>query len=147
MQLIVLIACASKKRNSKAAARVLYISPLFKKSLKYAESLHPNKIFILSAKHHLLSLGKVVSPYNLTLNDFRKDDLIKWAAFTLRQIQKEAKLEKDHFVFLAGENYRKHLVPGIKNYSVPLEGMSIGKQLNYLSKRLERGAAREREES
>ena len=48
---IVLISCASKKLNHKAKAGDLYISQLFKSGLRYAKSLNPDKIFILSAKY------------------------------------------------------------------------------------------------
>ena len=51
MAQIILVACASKKAGSKSKAKNLYISNLFALNMQYAESLHPDKIFILSAKH------------------------------------------------------------------------------------------------
>ena len=64
---IILISCVSKKLNKKARAKDLYISPLFKFNLRYAKSLKPNKIFILSAKYGLVPLEKEIDPYNQTL--------------------------------------------------------------------------------
>jgi hypothetical protein len=133
---VVLIACASKKLNLEEKAKNLYISALFKKSLSYAESLNPDKIFILSAKHGLLDLNKEISPYNETLNNLKKYEIKKWADFVLVQLKKTTNLEKDEYVFLAGNNYRKFLIPHIQNYSVPLQGLGIGKQLQWLTEKL-----------
>ena len=47
-----------------------------------------------------------------------------------------ALLNKDEFVFLAGNNYRKFLLPHIKNYKIPMLGLGIGKQLKWLTKRI-----------
>ena len=72
MSKIVLIACVSQKLNKKAKAKDLYTSQLFKYSLAYAHSLNPDKIFILSALHHLLDLEMEIEPYNVTLSNIPK---------------------------------------------------------------------------
>ena len=58
-----------------------------------------------------------------------------WANNVLQDLRKVADLNNDEFIFLAGENYRKYLIPHIKNYKIPLKGLSIGKQLQYLKER------------
>lgn len=136
MTKIVLISCAAKKQNNKAQAKDLYISNLFIKNLAFAESLHPDKIFILSAKHRLLPLTKKIDPYDLTLNNFKPKELKDWAESTLQQLKQEADLEKDNFIFLAGDKYRKYLLPELKNYEIPLKGMPIGKQLQFLTNKI-----------
>jgi len=50
----------------------------------------------------------------------------------ISQIKKVADLERDHFVILAGDRYRKYLVPHLTSYDVPLEGLRIGEQLQRL---------------
>jgi len=70
---IVLIACVSKKLDKTAMAKDLYISQLFKSSLVYAKKQKPDKIFILSALHHLLKLDDVIEPYNVTLSNIPKN--------------------------------------------------------------------------
>jgi len=45
-------------------------------------------------------------------------------------------LDKEEFVFLAGNNYRKFLLPRIKNYKIPMLGLGIGKQLKWLTERI-----------
>ncbi|KYK26012.1 hypothetical protein AYK26_01030 [Euryarchaeota archaeon SM23-78] len=136
MKRIILVSCVSKKLSHKAKARDLYISPLFKYNLKYAESLNPDKIFILSAKHGLSDLEKDVEPYNKTLNTMSSVDIKEWANNVVNQLSQEADLKKDEIIFLAGEKYRKYLIPHITNYKIPLKGLGIGKQLKYLKEKV-----------
>jgi hypothetical protein len=56
-----------------------------------------------------------------------------WADKVVKQLKKQADLQSDHFIILAGEKYRKYLVPYLSSYEVPLQGMLIGKQLQYLA--------------
>ena len=129
MKKIVLIACVSKKSDKKQKAELLYQSSLFKKELQYAkEVIRADKIFILSALHGLLNLSDEVEPYNLTLNDMAEE--------VLKSLRENADIEKDEFVFLAGERYRQFLMPFLKNYSIPMQGLKIGMQLQWLTKEL-----------
>ncbi|MCF8223727.1 MAG: hypothetical protein K9J25_11310 [Bacteroidales bacterium] len=134
MKTIVLISCVKKKRGKRSKAEELYISPFFKKNLAYAKSLKPDKIFILSAKYGLLNLHDEIDPYEMTLNAFSSGEIKEWAERTLKQLEKEASLSHDRFIILAGENYRKYLLPAMRNYDIPMEGLSIGRQLQYLNK-------------
>lgn len=129
---IVLISCASKKLPERAKAKDLYVSQLFKLNLRYACSLNPDRIFILSAKYGLLNPDEEISPYNETLNTKSKQEIKLWADEVLKKLKNVGDLERDEFIFLAGERYRKYLVPNIKNYKIPLKGMGIGKQLKFL---------------
>lgn len=129
---IVLIACASKKRTRRTRARDLYDSPLFNLSLQYAEKLAPDEIFVLSAKHGLLPLDKEIDPYEQTLNDMRSNEIKQWANRVREQIKQVCSIDETEFTFLAGNKYRKHLLPRIKNSKIPLEGLGIGKQLQKL---------------
>lgn len=134
MKGIVLISCVSKKLEYKSIARNLYISPLFRKNLKYAKTLHPNNIYILSAKYGLVNLDKEIEPYDKTLNKMRSHEIKEWATLVLSQLTEVSDLQNDEFIFLAGINYRKFLIPQIRNYKVPMEGLRIGRQLQWLSK-------------
>ncbi|MCH7588319.1 MAG: hypothetical protein IIC78_09885, partial [Chloroflexi bacterium] len=115
----------------------LYISPLFQKNLQYAKSLNTDKIFILSAKYGLLGLDMEIDPYNKTLNKMGNNNVKEWANSVLNQLKKLTDLEKDKFTFLAGSNYRKFLLPSIKHYKIPMQGLGIGKQLQWLSKKIQ----------
>lgn len=139
MKTIVLLSCVSKKLHHRAKAADLYISPLFKLSLEYARSLRPDAIYILSAKHGLLSLDQEIRPYDITLNDMREREVRKWAERVTRQIEAEFDLDRDRVIFLAGQRYRKYLCPRIRNHEIPMEGLSIGRQLQFLKEKMVHG--------
>jgi hypothetical protein len=131
---IVLISCASKKQSIRSKAKDLYISTLFGLNLKFAYSLNPDAIYILSAKHGLLNLETEIEPYNLTLNNMTENEIKEWALKVIGQLGENTNLINDHFIFLAGDKYRKYLISSLKSYEVPLEGLPIGKQLQYLKR-------------
>ena len=56
----------------------MYVSPLFKYSLKYARLLNPDRIYILSAEYGLISLEQEIEPYEKTLNTFSKQEIKEW---------------------------------------------------------------------
>jgi hypothetical protein len=136
MKKIVLVSCVKTKLPYKAKAQDLYDSSLFKFSLAYARSLKPDKIYILSAKHELLDLNKEIDPYEKTLNKMPANKIKEWAARVIEQLREKANLHEDEFIFLAAEKYRKYLLPYISNYRIPMEGLSFGRQLNFLKRKL-----------
>jgi hypothetical protein len=134
MSKIVLISCVSKKQKTQSKAKDLYISPLFKKNLQYAKSLNPDKIYILSAKYGLINLDTKIDPYDQTLNKMSQNQIKDWSNSILNELKKSSNINTDEFIFLAGIKYRKYILPFIKNYKIPMQGLSIGKQLQWLSK-------------
>ena len=115
---------------------VEYISPLFKLSLEYSRHLGADKAYILSAKHGLLELHDEIEPYDITLNAMNKAEKKNWATMVLKKLQRHENINTTCLIFLAGENYRKYLSGGIKCFQVPMKGLSIGKQLQYLKYKL-----------
>ncbi|WP_048182898.1 DUF6884 domain-containing protein [Methanosarcina sp. MTP4] len=136
MSKIALISCVNKKLPCKSKAKNLYVSPLFKYNFKYAKSLNPDKVFILSAKYGMVDIEREIEPYDKTLNNMPSKEIREWADGVIVQLKKEADLEKDEFIFLAGAKYRKYLIPHISNYQIPLEGLKIGEQIHYLKERV-----------
>jgi hypothetical protein len=134
MKTIVLIACAAKKVSHRARAAELYVSPLFTANLRYARSLRPDAIYILSAKHGLLALDQEVEPYDLTLNTMPVAQVRAWAGHVVAQLRGQADLQNDRFILLAGSKYRKFIVPHLAHWEAPLEGMRIGEQLQWLGR-------------
>jgi cytoplasmic iron level regulating protein YaaA (DUF328/UPF0246 family) len=134
---VVLISCVSEKLQTRAPAQDLYVSSLFRLALSYARQLRPDSIFILSAKYGLLRPEQEIDPYNVTLNKMPSRQVKEWAERVLKQLEHEADLRTDHFIFLAGERYRKHLMSRIDRYEVPMAGLRIGEQLQYLSRRVD----------
>jgi hypothetical protein len=94
--------------------------------------LEPDCIYVLSAKHGLLSLDQEIDPYEQTLNNMRTTEIREWASKVLAQLNEIASLEEAEFTFLAGDKYRKYLLPHIKNARIPLKGLRIGEQLQRL---------------
>lgn len=134
MSTVILISCVSKKLQSKARARELYISPLFRMNLKYAQRFSPEKVFILSAKYGLVGLDEEIEPYDVTLDKLSARERREWATKVVSQLKEHCDLKKDHFVILAGQKYRQHLLSHLKSYEVPLAGLPIGKQLQFLKR-------------
>ncbi|OEF98818.1 hypothetical protein BHF71_10320 [Vulcanibacillus modesticaldus] len=133
MKKVVLLSCVSKKKDYETIAENLYDSSLFKYSLKYARFLKPDKIYILSALYGLIETTDKIAPYNKTLNSMKKNEKIEWSNMVLKQMKdKGLDLKNDHFIILAGNNYRKYLLEHFSNYEIPLEGMRIGEQLSFL---------------
>ncbi len=134
---VVLISCVKKKLSYSAKAENFYVSPLFRFNLEYARSLDPEAIFILSTKYGLVSLDQELDPYNLTLNAMGESQKKVWAERVITDLGKKADLVQDHFIFLAGMNYRKYLIPSLHSFEIPLEGLSFGKQLQELKRRID----------
>jgi hypothetical protein len=133
---IVLLACVATKLPKPAPAKLLYNSPLFKGSLAYAESLDPDDIVILSAKHYVVPLDKVIAPYDKTLLNMPSEEVREWAVQVLKILADRYDLDNDKFVILAGEKYRKYITPQIAHWSTPLKGKRIGQQLQFYAKRM-----------
>lgn len=131
----VLISCVSKKVDHPAPAKDLYDSTLFKFCYSYAMSLSPDNIFVLSAKYGLVPANKIIAPYELTLNTMKSKEIKEWSRGVLDDLKQYTDIDNDNFVFLAGEKYRKFLLPSIRNYEIPMQGLRIGEQLSWLKQR------------
>lgn len=138
MKRIVLISCVKTKLDHPAKAEHLYISDLFTKNLAYAKKLKPDHIFILSAKYGLLRLNDKIAPYEKTLNQMPVHERRAWSDSVISELRKYADLEQDEFIILAGEKYREFLIPHIKKYKIPFQGLSFGNQLKALNKLINR---------
>jgi len=130
-----LIGCVKKKKKGLYKVRDLYISDLFKKSLKFALKEY-NKVYVLSAKYGLLGLDTEIEDYETTLNNMRKAERKLWYEMVIKQI-KETVDEEDELYILAGKKYHVGIIPSLKNkINLPLGNMPIGKRLKWLDKQL-----------
>jgi hypothetical protein len=140
MAKIVLLSCTKSKTPYKAPAQELYsASPMFQKTLEYGKTLKPDKMFILSAKHHLVNLNQELAPYDLTLKDFNKDEKERWGEEVYKEMkQRGINPEKNKFIFLAGSEYIKPLLKYIpeSNIENPMGGRRFGERLKWLNKQL-----------
>jgi hypothetical protein len=133
MRRIVLVACTKRKGSVPTKAANLYQSHLFRKSMAYATVLRPDAIYILSAKHGLLATDAVIAPYNETLKEMNHRAVKEWAADVIVKLRQVADLDADEIIILAGERYRRYLLPHLAHCKVPLAGLRIGQQLQRLS--------------
>jgi hypothetical protein len=137
MSAIVLLSCVKSKRDHPCKAGDMYTSPLFQKMMAYAQSLKPKSIFILSAKYGLLSTDTTIDPYEQTLKNMKSAERHRWAQDVVSELRKHCDLDADNFVFLAGMPDRENLVPHLKHYAVPMQGLAFGKQLQWLERQLQ----------
>jgi hypothetical protein len=111
MSRIVLLSCTKSKLDKKSPAYQLYSpSPMFQKTLEYGKSLKPDKMFILSAKYHLVPMNKELEPYDLTLKTMKGDEKKSWGQEVLKQMKSSGlNPTQDKFIFLTGSEYMKPL--------------------------------------
>ena len=140
MARIVLLSCTKSKLDKPAPAQELYsASPMFQKTLEYGKKLKPDKMYILSAKHHLVPLTKELAPYDKTLKEMPKDEKEKWGEETVKQMKSAGiNPEKDKFIFLTGNEYMKPLAKYIPedNMEKPMDGKRFGQLLKWLNSQL-----------
>ena len=132
------VSCVSQKLPYAAPARDLYTSALFTKARLYVQK-HCDEWFILSAKYGLLTPDDNIEPYDVTLNTMPATDRRQWAQHVLPDIHANTNVG-DVLVFLAGQKYRQYLIPLLEasgyQIEVPMQGLGIGKQLQWLGENL-----------
>ena len=142
MSSIVILSCTKSKLDKPSQAQDLYsASPMFKKTLEYGKSLKPDKMYILSAKHFLVPLNKVLVPYDKTLKEMPKDEKDAWGEKVISQMKSAGiNLEKDKFIFLTGSEYMKPLLKYIpeSNIEKPMDGRRMGERLQWLNSQIKK---------
>ncbi|MGQ0651411.1 MAG: DUF6884 domain-containing protein [Betaproteobacteria bacterium] len=128
-----LVSCVSEKRSVAVEARDLYTSTLFTKACAYVEK-SGDPWFILSAEHGLVDPAQVIAPYDKTLNKMGVSARRAWAAKVIEQMDSCLPSCKE-IVVLAGVEYREYLMDYLRRRAtviVPMEGLTIGRQLSWL---------------
>jgi cytoplasmic iron level regulating protein YaaA (DUF328/UPF0246 family) len=132
---VYLVSCVSKKRTTPIPARDLYISDWFLKARDYVESTG-SPWFILSAEYGLISPHQVLAPYERTLNTMCKAERNAWAKRVKAQMETRLPAA-DRIVVLAGQRYRESLMDylrqRVRTVEIPMERLTIGRQLQYLT--------------
>ena len=137
MKTIYLVSCVMQKGEKPGPAEDLYISDWFRKARSYVKGqMKPLDCwYILSAKYHLVEPGRVISPYNETLNTMRKPDRLRWTACVLSQLLLVANAG-DPIIMVAGRSYRDGLESALRTrgftVDVPMLGLGIGEQKAWL---------------
>lgn len=130
-----LVSCVKSKHRRPMPAADLYTSTLFLGLRAYAEE-YADAWYILSAKHGLLDPGQVIEPYEKTLNRMPIAERRRWAR-EVNDALAHTLPEGAEVIMLAGQRYREDLVPELRrrghDVTIPLEGLSFGKQLQFLA--------------
>jgi hypothetical protein len=134
MNRLFLISCVAAKKPEPSAAGELYASTWFRKARKLIQKTG-SPWFILSAEHGLLAPGTVIAPYERTLNRMSASERREWAKRVQEQME-ESLPKADEVVVLAGNRYRENLMRYLRRrfsqVTVPMEGLTIGRQLSWL---------------
>lgn len=129
-----LLATARKKADEPAAAIDLYISPLFQKSVRYAVQNYDD-FYLFSAKEGLLQKNQFIYPYNVSIKNFSLKEKQEWAKKVISKLREFERPALCIIYLHGGWVYREFLQPELEKngyaYEVPLEGLGIGKQLNW----------------
>ncbi|ANC78209.1 DUF6884 domain-containing protein [Fictibacillus phosphorivorans] len=129
-----LLATARKKASTPSAAIDLYISPLFVKSVQYAQN-HYDDFFFFSAKEGLVTKDQYIEPYNVSIKNFTTSEKREWAHHVIQDLEQNIKPSQCKIYIHGGWVYREFLQPALERagfqFEVPLEGYSIGNQLKW----------------
>ena len=64
-------------------------------------------------------------------------DQREWARRVRDQLDEIADLHVDNFIFLAGQKYRRNLLPYLTNYEIPMKGLPADDKLEWLDEQTE----------
>lgn len=129
-----LLATARKKAHSPAAVIDFYRSPLFRKSILYAEQTY-DRLYFYNAKDGLLLPDQIMEPYDVSIRTLSLGSRRAWGRKVIRELTTREDLSAAQLFLHGGKVYRNYLEPALGelgiSFTVPLEGMSIGKQLQW----------------
>lgn len=129
----IFLSCTKKKASHRCKAEEMYgESSLFSKALEYAKSLNPDKMYILSAKHHVLPLSKEIDPYNKTLKDCSAEERKEWTEEVVKQLKAKGVNFEAKTLFFCGEDYIQYLKEYFPNSKSMFEGKGIGEIMHWL---------------
>lgn len=143
--MIGLVACSSQKLDRPAPARELYCSPLFRKSLAFAEA-RCSKVYVLSAALGLVDLDAVTAPYDRRLGG--KSEREAWGRRVATTLIGRHGREVEYLI-LAGQDYAGPLATALRTHDgfredgwhgvarerilQPLLGLQVGERLRKLN--------------
>lgn len=129
------VACSKTKGDGAMPAAALYRSPLFRKSLLAALD-GSDKVYILSAKHGVLSCSDVIEPYDVTLKTMPLRERKEWGVRVAPQLAAILR-PRDTAVLYCGEEYVTPLRAPMQDAGValemPLGSLPLGGRLQMLA--------------
>lgn len=135
---IALVSCSGPKLEQAAPARRLYTSQLFRSTLALAERRH-DVVYVISAKHELVTLDQVIEPYDRTMADVAKEWRTVWGVRVWGSIQlRHQHVDRQVFIY-AGKDYVQPIRRAgfhQATFHEPLAKMQIGQRLQWLRDQL-----------
>ncbi len=135
---IYLVSCVSRKQDGSHQAKELYTSDWFVKARALVEKTN-EPWYILSAEYGLVNPETEIPNYNKTLNNMSVNERRRWASQVLNDLQSIIKTG-DKVIFFAGQRYREFLIDPLiamgVTVEIPMFGLQIGKQLQWMKERL-----------
>ncbi|MEU7961338.1 DUF6884 domain-containing protein [Micromonospora humida] len=130
---IALIGCVKTKLDYPAAARNLYVSPLFTRRRAHAER-QARRYYILSAEHGLLPPETLVAPYDTALAEQSSDYQRAWGEWAAAKLLRSEGQIRDRMIEIhAGDEYANAITPLLTRAGAtvrrPLAGLPLGEQL------------------
>ncbi|GGL42475.1 DUF6884 domain-containing protein [Sporolactobacillus putidus] len=129
-----LLATARKKSHGPAPVTDFYKSSLFIKSLHYARQAY-DRFYFYNARDGLLFPDKIMEPYDVSIRTFPQPEKVEWGKRVIHMLNDYEDLDSVSLFLHGGRIYRNYLEPELNRlgiaFTVPLEGMSIGKQLQW----------------
>ena len=118
-------------------ARDLYWpSTLFRLSYEYARMRRAHLILILSAKYGLLEQEDLVSTYEQSLQSLTRLERDRWTGKVQERLCEIVDVKRTQFLVLASAGYTSTLQPTLLQAEFPMQGLGIGKRLQFLSQAL-----------
>ena len=140
--MIIFISCTKTKAKEICKAKDMYSpSQWFRLAYRYAKSLKPSAIYILSAKYGLLSPDDEIKPYEKTLVSEKDAEIRKWSLMVAKQIKAKVANREEAVVFLCGKNYRKYIQNLFPKHTAPVSHYGIGKQMQFFKNNTAKGEA------
>ena len=131
-RLVVLVGCGEAKREGRHPARALYTSNLFRGAVRWAEGRAPGHVFVVSAKHLLVSLDQELESYEHRL---ARCERAWWATRVVAQLAERYGAQPLRVVVLAGADYADALaaaLPAEWRAERPLAGMDLFERMRWL---------------
>lgn len=134
MEKIGLLATARTKAPHPAPVVDFYKSALFIKSVRYARQ-HYIRFYFYNAKDGLLLPDRVMAPYDVSIRSFTVRQRKDWGKQVIDALCVREDFRSAILFVHGGRVYRDYLEPELRSrgirYTVPLEGLGIGRQLRW----------------
>jgi uncharacterized HhH-GPD family protein len=132
---VVLVGCVKTKAPEAGPARDLYLSPLFERRRRYAES-SGQPWYILSAEHGLVDPGTIIEPYDVYLADQTADYRQAWGEWVAAKLVRvRGSIDGLVIEVHAGAAYVDAIDEPLRRHGAvvltPLAGLRRGEQLSW----------------